>query len=123
MPRPPRSPSYAHAKQYKRARRQGNSRRRTIGDIGRKIEGDETLPSAAVAGPADATKTRSPAQGYALHAPEVECIGKGKAHKPYEFGVKVRSHHGCKGGQFAIHAKSLPGRPYDDTLETVISRS
>ena len=26
---------------------------------------------------------------YALHAPEVECIGKGKAHKPYEFGVKV----------------------------------
>jgi IS5 family transposase len=26
---------------------------------------------------------------YSLHAPEVECIGKGKAHKPYEFGVKV----------------------------------
>jgi IS5 family transposase len=26
---------------------------------------------------------------YSLHAPEVECIAKGKAHKPYEFGVKV----------------------------------
>jgi hypothetical protein len=26
---------------------------------------------------------------YSLHAPEVECIGKGKAHGPYEFGVKV----------------------------------
>jgi hypothetical protein len=26
---------------------------------------------------------------YSLHAPEVECIGKGKAHKPYEFGVKA----------------------------------
>jgi len=26
---------------------------------------------------------------YSLHAPEVECIGKGKAHQPYEFGVKV----------------------------------
>ena len=26
---------------------------------------------------------------YALHAPDVECIGKGKARKPYEFGVKV----------------------------------
>ena len=25
---------------------------------------------------------------YALHAPEVECIGKGKARKPYEFGVR-----------------------------------
>jgi hypothetical protein len=24
-----------------------------------------------------------------MHAPEVECIGKGKAHRPYEFGVKV----------------------------------
>jgi hypothetical protein len=26
---------------------------------------------------------------YSLHAPELECIGTGKAHKPYEFGVKV----------------------------------
>jgi transposase, IS5 family len=26
---------------------------------------------------------------FSLHAPEVECIGKGKAHQPYEFGVKV----------------------------------
>ena len=61
---------------------------------------------------------------YALHAPEVECIGKGKVHKPYEFGVKVSvatTLNRCKGGQFAIHAKSLPGRPYDGhTLETVI---
>ena len=61
---------------------------------------------------------------YALHAPEVECIGKGKAHKPYEFGVKVSvatTLNRCKGGQFAIHAKALPGRPCDGhTLETVI---
>lgn len=26
---------------------------------------------------------------YALLAPEVECIGKCKARKPYEFGVKI----------------------------------
>jgi IS5 family transposase len=26
---------------------------------------------------------------YALHAPEVECLAKGKARKPYEFGVKA----------------------------------
>jgi hypothetical protein len=26
---------------------------------------------------------------YSLHAPEVECIGKGKAHRPYEFFVQV----------------------------------
>ena len=26
---------------------------------------------------------------YSAHAPEVECISKGKVHKCYEFGVKV----------------------------------
>lgn len=26
---------------------------------------------------------------YAFHAPQVECIGKGKSRQPYEFGVKV----------------------------------
>jgi hypothetical protein len=36
--------------------------------------------------------------------------------KPYEFGVKVSvatTLKRCKGGQFAIHAKALPGNPYD----------
>ena len=61
---------------------------------------------------------------YSLHAPEVECIGKGKAHRPYEFGVKVSvattlAH--AKGGQFVTHVKALPGNPYDGhTLATVI---
>ena len=49
---------------------------------------------------------------YALHAPEVECIGKGKARKPYEFGVKnslVVSHeHGLMLG-----ARTFTGNPYD----------
>ena len=61
---------------------------------------------------------------YSLHAPEVECIGKGKAHAPYEFGVKVSiatTLKRAKGGQFAIHAKALPGNPYDGhTLATII---
>ncbi len=61
---------------------------------------------------------------YSLHAPEVECIGKGKAHRPYEFGVKVSvatTLHHSKGGQFVAHVKALPGNPYDGhTLETVI---
>jgi len=26
---------------------------------------------------------------YSIHEPDVECIGKGKAHKKYEFGNKV----------------------------------
>jgi transposase, IS5 family len=54
----------------------------------------------------------------------VECIGKGKAHAPYEFGVKVSvatTLKRSKGGQFALHAKALPGNPYDGhTLATII---
>src|SRR5262249_50629423 len=61
---------------------------------------------------------------YSLHAPEVECIGKGKVHRPYEFGVKVSVATTVKhsaGGQFVTHAAALPGNPYDGhTLATVI---
>src|SRR5215204_1152057 len=57
-------------------------------------------------------------------APEIECIGTGKAHKPYEFGVKVSVAtplHRCKGGQFVAHVTALPGNPSDGhTLATVI---
>ena len=61
---------------------------------------------------------------YSLHAPEVECIGKGKAHKPYEFGVKASlatTVSPSKGGQFIVHAETFPGNPYDGhTLKTVL---
>jgi IS5 family transposase len=125
---------YAHAKQYKRANRQLRKLKtflgRTIRDIKRKIKGDEALEAAFLrplwlASRVMTQKKRDALpKVYALHAPEVECIGKGKAHKPYEFGVKVSvatTLKRCKGGQFAIHAQSLPGRPYDGhTLEAVI---
>lgn len=54
---------------------------------------------------------------YSMHAPEVECIAKGKAHKPYEFGVKTSLATTAWGG-FALGAMSLPGTPHDGhTLE------
>ena len=49
---------------------------------------------------------------YALHASEVECISKGKAHKRYEFGVKV-SIATTNRSNLVVGAQSLPGRPYD----------
>jgi IS5 family transposase len=49
---------------------------------------------------------------YALHAPEVECIGKGKARKPYEFGVKVSVAVTHKQG-LLVGARSFSGNPYD----------
>ena len=125
---------YAHAKQFKRANRMLKKLRtylgRVIRDIGRKIAGDaalevkfERLLMLAGRVREQQQRQRGP-KVYSLHAPEVECIGKGKAHRPYEFGVKVSvattlSH--AKGGQFVTHVKALPGSPYDGhTLATVI---
>ena len=54
---------------------------------------------------------------YSFHAPEVECIGKGKASAPYEFGVKtsiVTTNARAPGGQFVLYAKALPGNPYEN---------
>ena len=54
----------------------------------------------------------------------MECIGKGKASAPYEFGVKasiVTTNARAPGGQFVLHARTLPGNPYDGhTLDFVI---
>jgi IS5 family transposase len=55
----------------------------------------------------------------------VECIGKGKARSPYEFGCKVSvvtPVTAPKGGQFVLHAKALHGNPYDGhTLSPIIT--
>jgi IS5 family transposase len=53
---------------------------------------------------------------YALHAPEVECIGKGKARTRHEFGVKCSmavTNARAAGGQFVLGARTAPGNPYD----------
>jgi IS5 family transposase len=125
---------YAHAKQFKRANRALKTIRTYLGrvtrDIVRKIKADADLESAFARPLMLARRVREQRQHqrgrkvYSLHAPEVECIGKGKAHRPYEFGVKVSlatTLHSSKGGQFIAHAKALPGNPYDGhTLATVI---
>jgi IS5 family transposase len=125
---------YAHAKQFKRANKALRTLRtqlgRVIRDIRRKIGEDEVLNAAFATPLSLANRVREQRQRqrgqkvYSLHAPEVECIGKGKAHKPYEFGVKVSVatpiQH-SKGGQFVAHIKALPGAPYDGhTLEKVL---
>jgi IS5 family transposase len=125
---------YAHAKQFKRAnrslRRLKTCLGRVIRDIRRKTAGHENLRAAFVKPLYLAERVLSQDRRqrgrkvYSLHAPEVECIGKGKAHKPYEFGVKVSVATPVKhsaGGQFVAHVAALPGNPYDGhTLATVI---
>lgn len=128
---------YIHAKQFRRANRELRFLRTRLGrlsrDIARKTRGDAGLREAFDAPLRKAHQIRWQRQQergpklYSWHAPETECIGKGKAHKPYEFGCKVsiattnrRSH----GGQFVLHAKALPGNPYDGhTLAEVIEET
>ncbi len=59
---------------------------------------------------------------YSWHAPEVECITKGKAHKKYEFGCKA-SYATTNKSNFIIGAMALHGKPYDGhTLKSVLSQ-
>jgi transposase, IS5 family len=64
-----------------------------------------------------------PPKVYSVHAPEVECISKGKAHKQYEFGVKVGIVTTSK-ESFVLAASSLPGNPYDGhTLKACLEQA
>ena len=56
---------------------------------------------------------------YALHAPEVECIGKGRARKPYEFGVKSAMVVSHKDG-LMLAARTFPGNPYDGHILSAV---
>jgi IS5 family transposase len=126
---------YSHAHQFKRARRELEFLRtrlgRVIRDIRRKIAGNERLEARFANLLALALRVRFQdhrqrgSKVYALHAPEVECIGKGKARAPYEFGCKVSIATPAtkpKGGQFVLHTKALHGNPFDGhTLGPVIT--
>lgn len=125
---------YRHAKQHKRANKAMRKLKtylgRTIRDIRRKTAHDEDLRDAFrrplwLAERVLTQKRRDPyPKVYSLHAPEVECIGKGKAHKPYEFGCKVSvatTNARAPGGQFVTHMKAFHDNSYDGhTLKEVI---
>jgi IS5 family transposase len=126
---------YLHAKQHKRANAKLKFLRirlsRLIRDIRRKIAGDAELeakfaPLSSLAVRVRHQDHRQRGQKvYALHAPEVECIGKGKARTPYEFGCKVSIATPVtspKGGQFVLHAQALHGNPFDGhTLDGAVA--
>ena len=112
---------YAHARQFKRMHRENRKLKTWLGrvtrDIERKLEQepDKKLLFAAKLAQANQLLTQGKTgknKLYSLHAPEVECIAKGKAHKKYEFGVKVGVVTTLK-EQFVLSSKAFAGRPYD----------
>lgn len=120
---------YAHAKQMKRAKKCTKSLKTYLGRVLRDIERKCPAPDTELSKLLE-TGTRIYLQKrndknkvYSVHAPEVECISKGKAHKRYEFGCKVSVAATSRGGWF-VGAMAKHGNPYDghtlaDALEQV----
>ncbi len=93
---------------------------RVIHDIRRKTEDGEQLrgifakPLSRVDRARNQRRRKRGRKPYSPHAPEVVCIGKGKARRLYEFGCKVSiatTNHRSPGGQFVVHAKAFHGNP------------
>jgi IS5 family transposase len=124
---------YAHAKQFRRMKKSLRTLKSRVGRVHRDI-GHHQIDQIAESRQ-DAAKdlmhrvkriltqtTKDKNKLYALHAPEVECLAKGKARIPYEFGVKVTVATTLKEG-FVVGMRSMPGNPYDGhTLEEAIEQ-
>jgi transposase, IS5 family len=125
---------YAHAKQFNRLKRVVKRQRTILGVVMREVQRKRAAPGFTTDTPlaltelmmwlerAERIRTQQRHDKnklYALHAPEVECIGKGKARKPYEFGVKsavVVSH--AQG--LMLGARTFPGNPFDGHILSAV---
>jgi IS5 family transposase len=112
------SSRYAHARQMQRARACTRKLKTQLGRVMREIERQVTKPTEKLAKLLE-TAHRIHAQQrhdknkvYSVHEPEVQCIAKGKAGKPYEFGNKVSVAVTSRGG-WLVGAKSFTANPYD----------
>jgi transposase, IS5 family len=140
---------HAHAKQFKRLKRVVKRQRTIVGILIREVRVKlGVLDNAATAALGKAvtllpsltsqsklttlleraerlrTQQRSDKNKlYALHAPEVECISKGKARNRYEFGVKVSLAITHKQG-LMVGAKRFAGNPFDGhTLKAQLTQT
>ena len=123
---------YIHAKQFRRAKKASDKLRVCMGrlsrDIGRKaskslVNSQEYLELTAKFDKLFAQKRKSKNKLYSIHAPEVECISKGKSHRRYEFGNKVGVVCTSKKG-FILSSIAYHGNPYDGhTLQENLSQA
>jgi IS5 family transposase len=109
---------YAHAKQFKRMRRELKKLRtllgRVIRDVRRKVpRPDESLETLLLLCERLHAQQKSDHRKlYSLHEPDVMCISKGKAHQRYEFGQKV-SVTTTNRGNWIVGVDLCEGNPYD----------
>ena len=114
---------YAYARQLKRAGKMTRQLKTILGRVVRDVErkahqlqgqiADEPLRELLALAARLLAQTRtSKNKLYSVHAPEVECISKGKAHKRYEFGCKVSVATTSK-SNWIVGTQALHGNPYD----------
>jgi IS5 family transposase len=118
---------YAHARQFKRMGRMIKRQRTIVARLAREIERKASTVAQAVrqalqaplakarqivTQSASRINTSGVPKLYAWHAPEVECIAKGKSKTPYEFGVKVGIAATLK-HNLIVGARAFAGKPYD----------
>jgi IS5 family transposase len=124
---------YAHAKQFKRMKHSLKQLRTLLGRVWRDVERrtqalsgkrllEATQELSLVRRLLD-QKPKDKNKLYSLHAPEVECISKGKARQRYEFGVKVSVATTLREG-LVVGMRAMPGNPYDGhTLEEALEQA
>lgn len=118
---------HARAKQFKRMRGALRTLRTRVGRVRREVERQiDKIPAAAQAKARDllqrtgrilGQRTQDKAKLYALHAPEVECISKGKARHKHALRVWCQGQHrnharGGLGRWDAQHARQSVRRPH-----------
>ena len=124
--------AYAHARQFKRAAKQTRTLKTFLGrvyrDILRKVLANQDLHDVfsgefLLAEQLLEQTKKSKNKLYSLHAPEVECIAKGKVHKKFEFGVKV-SITTTNRDNFVVGMQALAGNPFDGhTLQGALDQT
>jgi len=109
---------YAHARQMRRAKREQKKLKNFLGRVYRNILRNCPQPDAQLTELLHNAKRLLMQQRhdknklYSLHAPEVECISKGKAHKKYEFGCKVSVVTTSK-DNWIVGVEALHNNPFD----------
>jgi IS5 family transposase len=123
---------YAHAKQFKRMKKEvkklKNFLGRTVRDVERQVQGAPDLQEIfaellTMSNRLLSQDKTSKDKLYSLHAPEAYCISKGKAGKPYEFGCKVSLVLTHKQG-LALSSQALAENQYDGhVLDSSLKRA
>ncbi|MEO1391235.1 MAG: IS5 family transposase [Cyanobacteria bacterium J06634_6] len=120
---------YRVARQLKRARKCTRKLRTYLGRVIRDIERKLPQPDVEMEMLLSRAKRIEQQQRsdsnkiYSMHAPEVECIAKGKVHKRYEFGCKVVLVT-TSASNWIVGAAAVHGNPYDGaTLSDVMRQT